>query len=115
LRLAQTRERPGHHLATIEASLPGLNPDASTMREAFERNLLHRSAAESNRKAGVVNDVSVSDIDAMMRIKPSRADEMGSERGLLAGVQTHIAPGEALVIALIVSSILCTPIHSSRQ
>jgi hypothetical protein len=69
---AQARACPLHHLATIESSPVMPNPDLMAMREALERNLFHRSAPESVRKAGVMNDASVTNINAVMRVERSR-------------------------------------------
>jgi ornithine carbamoyltransferase len=69
---AQSRACPLHHLATIEESPVRSNADLVAMREALERNLFHRSAPQSVRKAGVVNDAPVTDVDAVMRVERPR-------------------------------------------
>jgi hypothetical protein len=61
------------------------NPDAVAVSEALERSVLHRSAAQSVRKTGVVNDASTADVDAMMRVERARCDETRSEWGSSSG------------------------------
>ena len=66
--LAQSRARPLHHCATIEAAQIMSNSDAVAMREALERNVFHRSATESVREAGIVDDAPIANVDAVMRV-----------------------------------------------
>ena len=44
------------------------NSDAVAMREALERNVFHRSATESVREAGIVDDAPIANVDAVMRV-----------------------------------------------
>jgi hypothetical protein len=55
------------------------------MREALERNVLHRSAPPTARETGIVNDAPVAHIDAVMRVESAWCDEVGREWRLLAG------------------------------
>jgi hypothetical protein len=60
------------------------NPDAAALREALERNVLHRSAPQSEGRTGVMNDSTIADVNAVVTVERSRADEMRGERGFLA-------------------------------
>lgn len=86
--LAQTRARAFHHFLSIEAADVLSHADASPMSERCERNVFHRSAAQSVSKTRVVDDAPVADIDAVVRIEPSGRDEMRCERRLLVEGQT---------------------------
>lgn len=73
---AQPRARALHHFTTIEASLLRLNPDSSAVRETLERNLFHRAAPQPVCKTSVVDDTSIADVDAVVRMEGARRDEM---------------------------------------
>jgi hypothetical protein len=64
---AEARARSTHHFCATE---PGdgvdANPGLAPEREASKRNLLHRTSAESAYGGLVVNDESISHIDAVM-------------------------------------------------
>ena len=82
--LAETRTRPCHDFAAIEASCITSNPDAAPLREILERNVLHRSEPQSAGQPGVVNDAAVADIDAVMAVESSPGNEVRRERWFLA-------------------------------
>ena len=78
---AQARARPRHHFATVEALRAASNPDGVASSETLERNLFHRSAPEPVCKTSVVNDASVADVDAVVRVERARCDEMRRKWG----------------------------------
>jgi hypothetical protein len=88
---AEARTCPCHHFATIEAWPITSNPDAAAVREIFERNVFHRSAAQSMARPGVMNDATIADVDTMMAVERARRDEMRGDRGLFANTEERIA------------------------
>jgi hypothetical protein len=80
---AEARTRPLHHFTAIEAWYIVSNPDAVAMSEILKRNVFDRSASQSVGKAGVVDDATVANVNAVMAIERSRADEMRRERRLI--------------------------------
>jgi hypothetical protein len=97
---AQARERSRHHFATIEALQVASNPDDVASSETLERNLFHRSAPEPVCKTSVVHDAPVADIDAVVRVEPTRCDEVRCERRFGARSEMYIT---VLEVAYIVS------------
>lgn len=83
---AQPRERPRHDLATIEDPAVALHPDRAAMRELFERNDLHRSAAPSVRKTRVVDNAAVTEIEAVVGVEESRGDQVRRQIRFALGV-----------------------------
>jgi hypothetical protein len=73
---AQTRDCSRHHLATVEASLPGLNADDSGACETLERNLFHRSEPRPVCDTWVMNEPSIANVDAVVHAERSRCDEV---------------------------------------
>jgi len=108
---AQARARPCHHFATIEEAGAGSDPDLMSAGETFERNLFHRAVPQSARKAAIVNDAPIPDVDSVMLVENARADEMGSERRLLVGTKRPVAVVQPFVDGVKVNDIFGPPGH----
>jgi hypothetical protein len=88
---AEARTCPCHHFATIEAWSIISNPDAAAVREIFERNVFHRSAAQSVARPSVMNDATIADVDTVMAVERARGDETRGERGFFVHTEERIA------------------------
>jgi len=74
---AEAGARPVRHLDAVEARLTmAAYPDRTSVREARQGNFFHRESAQLAHNGFVVNDVSVTHVDPMMREAPSRRNEM---------------------------------------
>ena len=58
-----------------------------TVSEMLEGGHFDRATSKSSAKSGVVNDTTVADIDAVMRIESTRRHEVSGEGRLLAPVK----------------------------
>jgi len=67
------------------------NPDATAAREVLERNVFHRSAAQSVARPSVMNDATIADVDTIMAVERARGDEMRGERGFFVNSEERIA------------------------
>src|SRR4051794_33043591 len=94
--LAQPRSRSFHHFTATEAARFTSYADAVAAGETFKRNVFHRSAPHSVCEARVVNDATVTHIDAMVRVERPRRDEMGRKPRLFSGPEQTIARGRML-------------------
>ena len=99
---AESRASSLYYLTTTEESPIATNADATAIGETLKRCILHWASPNAARKTGVVDDTSVADVDAVMRIKSPRCDQMRAEWRLLVGAERPIAKCEAELIMPIV-------------
>jgi hypothetical protein len=73
----------------------GSYPDTLASRETSERNLFHRSFAQTMREAGVVNDLAMTDVDSVVQMAPARHDEARTQRRFLVTPHASRRPARA--------------------
>jgi hypothetical protein len=56
-----------------------------------DRNLFHRSSAQTVRESRVVNDLEGTDVDAVMQIAAPRCDKVRTQRGFVIPDQEPVA------------------------
>ena len=66
--LPETRACPLHDFAAIETSRVLPYPDAATVGELLQGNLLDRSATKTICQTGIVDDASLTDVDSMVTV-----------------------------------------------
>ena len=113
--LAQPRERARQYFARREAGCVDSNPYRMTVGEFCERNDFHRSAPESKRKTGVVNDKAIAGINAVMGVERARCGEMGRERRFVTGPETRVGSGGSQLEMLSEACMLGSPEHCKRR
>jgi hypothetical protein len=67
------------------------HPDPLPAREITERNLFHRSSAQTVREPRVVNDLASTDVDAVMQIAAPGRDKVRTQWGFLVPDQLLVA------------------------
>jgi hypothetical protein len=112
---SQARTRSFHDFVTIEASRFVSNPDALAVSETVERNLFHRTAPQSVRQAGVMDDASVSDVNPVMAVEHSRCDEVRCKWRLLSWFQKRVAREAAFGTGVATACIVCPPVHDAQR
>jgi hypothetical protein len=88
---AQTRPRTVHRFARIKPGGRVSNTHVAATSEFFERNIFHRPAPQSMCEAGVVNDATIADVDAVVIVERPRNDQMAGKRWLLPGTKEIVA------------------------
>lgn len=112
---AQTRARTLHHFARIELGRIASNSDAAALCELRERNVLHRSAPQSLREAGVVNDATVADVYAVMAVERARSDEVRGDWGLFTWTKESVTRERLLDTGSDAACIVGPPVHGGRR
>ena len=91
--LAYTGTRPADHLRPFEFRCY-VRHDCHTVsgRKARERNLFHRSPAQSSSESRVVHDLSSSHIDSMVYVTATLSDNVRTHRRFWLGDQKPLGP-----------------------
>src|SRR5687767_10829200 len=84
---AQARACALQDFAAIEARRIVPNPDAAAMSELLQRNVLHRSAPQSVGEACVVNDATITGIDAVVTVERAWSDEVRGDGRFFTGLK----------------------------
>ena len=91
--LAYTRTRPPDHFPLREfGCYAGHDSHVVSGGKARERNLFHRSAAQSSRESRVVHDLSSSHVDSMVYVTATLSDNVRTHRRFWLGDQKPLGP-----------------------
>ena len=89
---SETRAGAPNYLFTPQGIAPcGPDPNRIPAGESRQRDLFHRAPVPVISQGGIVNDISATDVDAVVRVAKARGNEVGAQPRFLVRCQASIA------------------------